>query len=474
MLRPPSATCNFSENDQALNIINAAPSVSGATGVPGNARNPYRSILRRRYPQPLVVLLALILGIWIWDHYFSPDLGYAPGTEEIALIKIDRDLRLADAMHADPEWLKWMVSVEDPVAAREKALKVLQNLAAEDALQAAGREAFTVIQSVHENLPMMEGRAISDGTETARLLANHQGSWWQAKMIDALESQHGTTSAHSWKSSFETDNQQLRKRVITVRGSLWLLGLIGMFFLRSTLVSLIKGLGNREQGYGGAWKVNPGITIFMMATLAWIGFTMTMEIGISLLPGLHPAMGILLDSAARMLPPLIAMALLFLRPSHAARVLGLARPVAIRSLLGLFSLLMVMDPFLKFLLARDSAGHPGGSLGVGESGLWGLAFAVVSACLLAPLAEELLYRGILFRTLWNRLGVMAAAVISSLVFALMHFYSGYGLASVALFGLACCLLYAATGSLTSTIGLHVLYNSSIKIPEWLIYHQGLG
>ena len=103
-----------------------------------------------------------------------------------------------------------------------------------------------------------------------------------------------------------------------------------------------------------------------------------------------------------------------------------------------------------------------------------MAFAIVSACLLAPLAEEVLYRGVLFRAFWSRLGVLPAAIISSAVFAGLHFYDGYGLVSVGLFGLSCALLYASTGSLVSCIALHFLYNASIKLPEWLIYHAPLG
>jgi membrane protease YdiL (CAAX protease family) len=94
--------------------------------------------------------------------------------------------------------------------------------------------------------------------------------------------------------------------------------------------------------------------------------------------------------------------------------------------------------------------------------------------LLAPLAEEILYRGVLFRSLWNRIGVLPAAVLSAAVFAVLHFYGGYGLLSVGIFGFACALLYAGTGSLTTVIVLHGLYNFSIKIPEWIVYHSPLG
>jgi membrane protease YdiL (CAAX protease family) len=111
---------------------------------------------------------------------------------------------------------------------------------------------------------------------------------------------------------------------------------------------------------------------------------------------------------------------------------------------------------------------------MGDSGWWGLAFALVSACLLAPLAEEILYRGVLFRSLWNRIGVIPGAVVSATVFAILHFYDGYGLLSVGFFGLTCALLYAGTGSLVTVVMLHVLYNGSIKIPDWIVYHAPLG
>lgn len=426
-----------------------------------------------------MALLSFVLGIWLWDHYFGKPEGYPPGTEEIALVKIDRDLRLADAMSADPPWLKWLAAVEEPFIARENAMEVLKNLAAENALNLQGLEAFAVIKATHENLPVrevlaevMQGQALTDFDYASQLLSQHDGTWWQAKMVEAME--FNMRPAKHWRQAYGEDSQQLRARAITVRGAVWLLGALGLIFIPKMVVRLRDGMRNRPKGYGATWGVTLGLTVFLVATLAWIGFTMTLEIGISILPGLHPAAGILLDSAARMLPPLIALGLLFRRPSHAVRVMGLDQGVAVRTILGLFSLLMLVDQFLKFFLASDSAGEPGGGLSAGEAGLWGLAFAIVSACLLAPLAEELLYRGVLFRTFWKRLGVLPAAVISSGVFAVLHFYDGYGLASVAVFGLACAMLYAATGSLTSAICLHVLYNSSIKIPEWLIYHRPLG
>jgi hypothetical protein len=230
----------------------------------------------------------------------------------------------------------------------------------------------------------------------------------------------------------------------------------------------------KSNGYGGAWPFSLGLSVFMVATLAWIGFSLTLELGIAALPGLSPLMGILLDSAARILPALIALGLLFRRPSHASRVLGLGREVHWRAIFGVFAGLIIVDQFLRITLGANAATDPGGGLSLSDAGGWGLAFSLVSACLLAPLAEEILYRGVLFRSFWNRLGVFPAAVLSSAIFAVLHFYDGYGLASVGFFGFSCALLYASTGSLTTVIALHMLYNTAIKIPEWIVYHAPLG
>ena len=171
---------------------------------------------------------------------------------------------------------------------------------------------------------------------------------------------------------------------------------------------------------------------------------------------------------------LIALSILFKRPSHAIRVLGMNQKFHPKLILGTFSLLLLLDQVFRWAMASSVSSDPGGGLSMGDSGGWGLAFALISACLLAPLAEEVLYRGVLFRSLWNRIGVIPGALISSAVFAILHFYDAYGLLSVGFFGFTCALLYAGSGSLATVVLLHVLYNSSIKIPEWIVYHAPFG
>jgi membrane protease YdiL (CAAX protease family) len=435
--------------------------------------------LRRDYPEPLVALLAFILGIWLWDHYFGKIQGYAPGTEEIALVKIDRDLRLADAMEEDPKWLRWFAGVGEPAVVRQEALEVFQKLAKEKSIGPQGWEAFAIVEAVHTGAPVREqlgqflqGNMISGFEETSEKLANHQGTWWHAKLIESWE--ENAQPASYWRQSHGEDALALKTRAVMARSVIWLLGLVGVAFIPATLRCLKKGFSAKPGGYGSAWPLPLGLMVFFVATLAWIGFTATLEIGLDHLPGLHPMLAIVLDSAARMLPTLIALSLLFKRPSHAVRVLGLDQKIHLRLILGAFSLLMGFDQILRWSIGDSGVNEPGGGLSMGDSGWWGLIFALVSACLLAPLAEEILYRGVLFRSLWNRIGVIPGAVVSAAVFAILHFYDGYGLLSVGFFGLTCALLYAGTGSLVAVVMLHVLYNASIKIPDWIVYHAPLG
>jgi membrane protease YdiL (CAAX protease family) len=443
------------------------------------SRNPYRAILRRDFPEPFIALLAFVMGIWLWDHYFGKSEGYAPGTEEIALIKIDRDLRLADAMAEDPKWLAWLAGVDSPATATNHALADLHQLTVEKAISFQGLEAYAILKASHTGTPIrqvlaevLQGQTVSDFTDVSNRLASHRGTWWQAKWIDSLE--QDMRPACQWRQVYGQDSHQLRTRAIIARSMVWLISLVGLVFLPGTLRTLKQGLHAKPRGYASAWSLPLGLTVFLVATLAWIGFTMALEIGIESLPNLHPAFAIALDSAARLLPSLIAIGLLFRRPSHAIRALGLDRPICPKTIFGMFALLTLIDQLLRLTLMKDGSGEPGGGLSAAEAGWWGLTFSIISACLLAPLAEEFLYRGILFRSLWNRLGVIAAMVLSSAIFAVLHFYDGYGLASVAVFGLSCAMLYAATGSLGSTIVLHMLYNSAIKLPEWWIYHAPLG
>lgn len=92
-----------------------------------------------------------------------------------------------------------------------------------------------------------------------------------------------------------------------------------------------------------------------------------------------------------------------------------------------------------------------------------VSLVAVSAliCVVAPLCEELFFRGFFFTAVSNWRGWLPAAVICGLVFGGIHAGSsppGY-LLPLALFGFVLCLVYRRTGSLYPCIALHALNNS---------------
>jgi uncharacterized protein len=90
-----------------------------------------------------------------------------------------------------------------------------------------------------------------------------------------------------------------------------------------------------------------------------------------------------------------------------------------------------------------------------------LAATAVLVCVIAPVAEEFIFRGYIFPALRNWKGLWPAVVLDGLIFGAIHAGSapvGY-LVPLALFGSVLCLVYVRTGSLYPCIALHALNNS---------------
>ncbi len=87
-----------------------------------------------------------------------------------------------------------------------------------------------------------------------------------------------------------------------------------------------------------------------------------------------------------------------------------------------------------------------------------VALNVIVLVLLAPLVEEIIFRGLLFGALAPRLGVLLAALVSALLFGLAH-GDAVLFPSLAAVGLVNALVYARTGNLTTAVVLHALNNA---------------
>lgn len=79
------------------------------------------------------------------------------------------------------------------------------------------------------------------------------------------------------------------------------------------------------------------------------------------------------------------------------------------------------------------------------------------AVILAPFFEELLFRGLIFPALTRYLGLSGGIVLTSLLFAWVHFNLP-ATAPLFVFSAATCFAYWRTGSLWVCIGMHAVFN----------------
>jgi membrane protease YdiL (CAAX protease family) len=139
-----------------------------------------------------------------------------------------------------------------------------------------------------------------------------------------------------------------------------------------------------------------------------------------------------------------------LRPVPGARSTGLV-------LLGLIA-------YGWFSLLWSSALHlphaASNFTGISHHSLGAIVLAGFVASVGAPVAEEVFFRGFLYRSLRNRLSIAPACLLAATMFGLLH--TQYPLAVrpiLVFFGVITCLLYERTGSLLPGIALHCIVDA---------------
>jgi len=120
------------------------------------------------------------------------------------------------------------------------------------------------------------------------------------------------------------------------------------------------------------------------------------------------------------------------------------------------------------LAAYDAAGG-GGSMALEATefyGTCGVPIAVLALLVAAPIAEELLYRGIIMNRLKGAFSVKAAMLFSSVFFGMMHLPAGgLSLAAGAVgMGAILAFIYEKTGSLCVAVVAHAIAN----LPDFLL------
>ncbi len=162
------------------------------------------------------------------------------------------------------------------------------------------------------------------------------------------------------------------------------------------------------------------------------------------------------------------------------RVIGLKRARVGDVIRGVVAYVpyFVVFALISQILYATNAVNTGQSQDIGFNsvhGPWQLTLTFISLVVLPPLAEEIMFRGLLFSSLRSRLRWRYAAVITSLLFAAGHLLeSGDGsllyIAGIDTFilSLVLCYLRERTGSLWAGITLHALKNGVAYVSLFIL------
>jgi len=99
---------------------------------------------------------------------------------------------------------------------------------------------------------------------------------------------------------------------------------------------------------------------------------------------------------------------------------------------------------------------------------WSILFMIFSVAVLAPVAEEFMFRGLLLKRLIQKTSVWSGILLSSFIFGILH----ADIIGALLFGVIASLLYLQTGNLLLPILMHMLNNSLavalvfLAPPDW--------
>jgi membrane protease YdiL (CAAX protease family) len=138
-----------------------------------------------------------------------------------------------------------------------------------------------------------------------------------------------------------------------------------------------------------------------------------------------------------------------LRPTKALRAVNLI-------VVG-FALIMGINLLWSVVMVKFDLPGQADLVPLFGEGPWGLAGAIIVACVIAPFAEETFFRGFMYAGMRDRWGLAAGVIASALIFALFHM-SLSTLVPIAAMGAVFALLYERTDALWPCIALHAAVN----------------
>ena len=138
-----------------------------------------------------------------------------------------------------------------------------------------------------------------------------------------------------------------------------------------------------------------------------------------------------------------------------------------------FALVILFNFIFAFMALRLGQGLPGFGPQQSHIPLFGgsaldVVFAVVALVIIAPVVEEIVFRGFIFQTLMAAVRPAYASLAAAAIFSLVHFeFESAGIIFV--LGLILNWIFMRSKSLWPCIAFHVVNNALAFLLEWLIW-----
>jgi membrane protease YdiL (CAAX protease family) len=146
-----------------------------------------------------------------------------------------------------------------------------------------------------------------------------------------------------------------------------------------------------------------------------------------------------------------------------AALLATAVAIPLSSLITIIVLIAsgmpLENPQLDFLLPGDIAGPQ-------------ILAMILMAGIIAPIAEEIVFRGVLYRFIRDRWGILWGVVLSSLIFAIVHADLAVGTTAL-LLGFILAVFYEYSHSLWTAVLIHAVNNSARLTLLYLVVKFGV-
>lgn len=458
------------------------------------------------------VALLLMAGLWISSMihgYQTPEQNHGEAfdatAQNSALRAWDRIYRMNAALDYKATWMRRLMGQEPAPDLLEQAYGELADLWARKQLDRRGCTTLAVLeQRLFEEKP--EATAAGDsqnGTAPGAQMPvfdveplveqalsqtrwqpqqwqsweqrfqEQEVFWWEVEYLEKKARTEGITVLNDEIAAQKSRNERLLHRAMVAHCGTTALFVSGMLCLPWGLRRIAVGWKAVRDDRTVRYSQRLSLSLVLLWLLA------TEQINNRLLEILTKMAGslqnewwwmVLTDSLWRTLPVAAMLWFFYRKGPWIVRSFALRQRPQWSIILSLYALLMVLDSGLSAIMAAWGNNGSSFQLDSMEHGWRGLVYGLVSACVLAPVMEEFIYRGFLFQGLSRKTGFWIAALLSSLVFAVSHFYDLYGTISVGLCGMATALAYFCSRSLTQAILLHAIYNLSITIPGWVLFH----